>query len=190
MGPIGKADELLTRIAKETGVTCLSDLHEIKSVKFLFSIFLRFNMEDYSIEDWKEVLSYLFGLSGPERLPLLEKEVVLWNMGRDGTPIVDAIKEYFASRGLSSSFHHVTEEQEPHLDENKKYLVFYRSSDPKSEKSAREFTKRKKLDSSFAAICSSYDEGIASMERGDCYALQLPLRQDKVVRCFEHFQHA
>lgn len=182
-----KTNTLLDEIAERAGAAFLSDLRKIPSAHYLFTIFTGIDSKDYNMDDWKNAVSYIFDLNDASAKPNICTEIILWNTGQWGQHIAEILETHLARSHTTSCFHHVTGKYGPKLSPNKRYLVFYHPSGISREES-KNFSRHKYPNIFFAAICSDYNDGLMSMDNGDCYALKLPLEKEKVIRCYEFYR--
>lgn len=183
-----KVDELLQKIADAVELRCLSDLRVFCSTKSLITTFLSLSGEDYTTDEWVAAMGYICSGGKASEHQMADQDVIFWNLGPHGQAIADAIGRCFGAKGMAGAFHYVQGGEEPQLRQGRRYLLFYRAEDRDTARRAREKVRREKLDVDFVAVCVNYSQGIEAMDRGDSYALKVPLEQEKVARCYERFR--
>lgn len=113
--------------------------------------------------------------------------IILWEIGSVGEYIENTVRDTPFYDKFTSCVRCNLDTQPPELDENENYLLFYRSANAEEEDKARSYACENKLKVSFASLCNTDEEGIASMRKGDIYALKLPLQRQKIIQCCQHF---
>lgn len=66
------------------------------------------------------------------------------------------------------------------------YIVFYLFSDKKGCEQICELSKGKNWKIKKVALCKNYEEGITAIEKGNDYALKIPIEKEKVLSCINY----
>lgn len=114
------------------------------------------------------------------------REVIFWNIDSYAEDILRALNPYLSMHGISGLFHYYSSYRLEGLNMSGKYLLFYCFEDKKAEEIARRWLNDKKIDIRFVALCQNYQQGMDAIGKDNDYAIQLPLKSESVVKCYEH----
>lgn len=113
-------------------------------------------------------------------------EFVFYNIASYVQALDDELLSNLHIGSNAKVFHCIGEQALKGLPTGTEYIVFYLFSDKKGCKQICEMSKGNKWKIKKVALCKDYREGITAMEKGNDYALKVPIEKEKLLYCINY----
>lgn len=103
----------------------------------------------------------------------------------DVKKVLDA---YFEEAGIYREYNSVHREEDILCERGQDCTIFYLITPGGQNQMLRKLIQQHGIKANMVALCKNYEDGIAALDEGDDYALQIPLSTEKVMNCCKYLE--
>lgn len=111
---------------------------------------------------------------------------VFYNIAPYAQVLREAMLANLHADSKEKTFYCIEEQTLENLPDCAEYIIFYLFSDKNRCEQIYEQTKGDRWKIKKVALCKNYEEGITAMEKGNDYALKVPIEKEKVLCCLNY----